>query len=152
MTPTRQNVQDREESAPPDPEATDVGPSIPDELLRDLRPWVDVAEVGLDGLWPWLQRILPLLGDVGASPPVGSQTASRPEDRVRELARALVDLESDRARLTMLCAEYFDDNRRLALRAKALEAILAMDRRPDPSAVPAPEGTTERMDRRYLGQ
>jgi hypothetical protein len=123
----------------------------PPELRAALRPWVDVDEVGISGLWTWLHTIIPLL------PPPGSPESSpaRPEgkkpeadDRVRQLATALTDCARERARLNFRAYEYYSDNTILARRVHALEGMLRNNvGEPDTSP---PDAETERATERYL--
>jgi hypothetical protein len=96
--------------------------AVPDDLQRRLAPWVDVPEVGAEGLWVWLGTILPLLPRPADAP--GERRSPEPAERVRELARELVDCARERARLHVLCESYYRDNALLARRLKALEAAL----------------------------
>ena len=125
---------------------------IPVELRLRLAEWIDLDEVGADGFWLWLQTILPLLPDRKSSG-AGPLSASRPEpDRVRELARDLVDCARERARLNMFADQYYRDNQVLARRVKALESALRTFEKTGRTAqLPPDEGTTEATDR-YLPQ
>ena len=92
---------------------------VPDDLQRRLAPWIDLREVGTDGLWLWLGTVLPLLPR-----PADPGPASGARDRLREVARDLVDCARERARLTVMCDRYYRDNAVLAQRVRALEATL----------------------------
>jgi hypothetical protein len=99
---------------------------ISDALRRRLLPWVDVEEIGVDGLLVWLDSVLPLLPSPHRASRV-TRDAPReevPSDRLQDLARDLVDCAGDRATLTIRGRQYFTDNQLLARRVKALEAIL----------------------------
>ncbi len=124
---------------------------IPERLRDHLRPWIDVDAVGSEGLWEWLEVVLPLLPTSRDAPaPVG---ASGRSDRMRELARDLVDCAGDRARLIADCDLYYRDNVALARRVKALEATLRTGATHPP---PADEGAgaddepIEQVAERYL--
>jgi hypothetical protein len=93
--------------------------SMPPELRVRLGAWIDLEEVGDQGLWSWLATVLPLLPAPRARPP-----DTPPADRVRALAADLIDCAGDRARLTIACEHYVRDNQLLARRVKALEAVL----------------------------
>jgi hypothetical protein len=124
--------------------------SLPTELRRRLRSWVDVDEVGIDGLWVWLDTVLSVL-PLPERGPVGSKTAAEPsERRLHQIARDLVDCARERARLTTVAARYFEDNGALSRRVKALEAKLVLAER---SRAPAPDETDEEAEtavERYL--
>lgn len=96
-----------------------------DAALRDaLAPWLDVDEVGGVGLRSWLLTMLPLL----PRPTGGTRVLDRdvshapPDERLQMLAHALADCASDRAQKNFQAAQYFQENRILVLRIKALEA------------------------------
>ncbi|HTW77267.1 MAG TPA: hypothetical protein VMG14_05820 [Thermoplasmata archaeon] len=124
--------------------------AIPDELRQRLTPWVDVREVGADGFWAWLATIVPLLP--APSPPGQSPEAPErlPEDRVRQLARDLVDCARARARLTVIADHYYTDNVALARRLKALEASLRSFATVGRSAETVPDPEAEEAAGRYL--
>ncbi|HTP54031.1 MAG TPA: hypothetical protein VML94_03575 [Thermoplasmata archaeon] len=96
---------------------------MPSALWRRLGEWVDIDQVGVGGLWTWLETVLPLLPAAGRTgrPPTSADAA----ERVKELARDLVDCARERSRLTTISAEYYHDNVALARRVKSLEATLA---------------------------
>lgn len=100
--------------------------AISASLREALRPWVDVDVVGPAGLETWLLTVLPML----PLPSVGDRVVDRdvsrgtPEERLTALAHALADCASDRARTNFQAAEYFRENRVLARRVKALEAMV----------------------------
>ena len=125
---------------------------IPEQLRTRLRPWLDVDAVGPEGLWAWLEVVLPLVpAPNDARAPVA---ASGRTDRVRELARDLVDCASHRARLIADCDQYYRDNVALARRVKALEATLRSGGAAHPPPVDessAPDDEpVERVAERYL--
>lgn len=118
--------RDRDERTP----ATGASAALPslvltDELREALLPWVDLAEVGPVGLRSWLLSVLPLLPQPGAGDHVLDRDVSRgdAEERLERLAHALAECASDRARKNFQASEYFRENRVLARRVKALEAI-----------------------------
>lgn len=96
------------------------------ELREALLPWVDIAEVGPVGLHSWILSILPLLPSPSEGDHVLDRDVSRGDLTVRleRLAHALADCASDRARKNFQASEYFRENRVLARRLKALEAML----------------------------
>ncbi len=100
--------------------------ALTDELRRQLLPWIDLAEIGPVGLESWIVSILPLLPRTTVGDHVLDRDASRgtPEERLERLAHALADCASDRARKNFQASEYFRENRALARRLKALEAML----------------------------
>jgi hypothetical protein len=124
--------------------------AMPADLRRQLADWIDVDEVGADGFWLWFRAVLPLLPGreaAGAEP----LSANQP-DRVRELARDLVDCARDRARLTVFAERYYRDNQLLARRLRALEAALrTFERAGRDVEVPQDEETGE-VSERYLPQ
>ncbi len=115
---------------------------LPPALRRALQPWVDVDNVGLPGLWIWLETALPALAQALAAEP--THDADR---RVAELAKALVDCSTERARLNFRAYEYYSDNVVLARRVRALEGML---RASQPGARPEGSAETERAVVRYL--
>ena len=104
----------------------DPGPAVPPELREQLRRWIDIDEVGAEGLWLWLERVLPLLPAPHRVSRVmrEAKPGEAAPDRVQELARDLVDCAADRAKLTVNGQRYYADNQLLARRVKALEAVL----------------------------
>ena len=133
MPTPRSGSREAPPTAPVDP------PGIPDTLKEALRPFVDVDEVGPEGLYRWLESVLPILAAATAPGARG--------DRVRELARALAACGQDRARLNMAAAQYFADNQALARRVKALEATLNDRGRAAPIAA---DPASARSAERYL--
>lgn len=114
---------------------------IPSALRAALKPWVDLDQVGLPGLWIWLQSVLPVL-------PLPSGAAAIPAGtRSEELAKALVDCSAERARLNFRAYEYYSDNVVLARRVRALEGML---RAAQPGDLGPSDGRTERTVGRYL--
>ncbi len=103
-----------------------VATKIPADLRERLRPWIDVDEVGTDGLWLWLATVLPLLSAPAGE---GFRAGPTPEERIGELARDLVACARERARLTVAAEGYYRDNAALARRVKALEAEIETARR-----------------------
>jgi hypothetical protein len=127
------------------------GLEIPPELRLRLAGWIDVDEVGATGFWLWLETVLPLLPDPNPDP--GKPSAKRaPGDRVRELARDLVDCARERARLNVFAERYFRDNQVLARRVKALEATLRTRDATGRSPKPPHEGESGEVTERYLPQ
>ncbi len=100
------------------------------ELTRDLRqqllPWIDLDEVGEVGLRAWILSVLPLLPRPtrGGNPLDRDVSRAAPPERIRVLAEALAECASDRARAHFQASEYFRENRVLARRLKALEAMV----------------------------
>jgi hypothetical protein len=99
---------------------------LTEELRAQLLPWIDLAEIGPAGLQSWLVSILPLIPRTSAGDHVLDRDASHVEleERLSTLAHALADCASDRARKNFQASEYFRENRALARRLKALEAML----------------------------
>ena len=139
MTPGRRKV----------PRATETEGSAPDEnsppsrLVAQLRPWIDLDAVGLTGLYRWLESIVPLL-----PAPEGGATKvhADPEARVRQLSRALAASAGNEARAHFQASEYFRENRVLARRLLALEAVLRTRGTP----VPARSRDIDASLRRYV--
>ncbi len=129
-------TRDRSGTEGGDPDA----PEIPGSLKEALRPWIDLDEVGLEGLLSWLESVVPLL-------PTSSRSGS---ERTRELARALAACGQDRARLNVAAAQYFRDNQALARRVKALESMLAQRGAPRDDAPVPVDPESERAAERYL--
>jgi hypothetical protein len=136
------------------PKATEPAPTtalaIPDAMRRRLAPWIDVGEAGAEGFWHWLDTVLPLLPTPSGEEPLGPPPPELPPGRMGELARDLVDCASDRSRLTILCARYFEDGRVLTRRLKALEATLRTYQRAGQPAEVSPDREAERAAERYL--
>ena len=122
---------------------------VPEPLRTRLRAWVDVDEVGPEGFWSWVDAVLPLLPRADAPRSDPSPTASLP-DRLRELAKDLVDCAGDRARLIADCDRYYTDNVGLARRVKALEASLRVGDRSERKAAPENDPQIETVAERYL--
>jgi hypothetical protein len=128
-----------------------AGLGLPADVLRALRPWINVEEVGADGLGAWLISILPLLPPASGQGEAEGSDASGREDRVVELARALSDCASDRARVHFQASRYFADNQVLARRVKALEGMLKITRRARPKETADSEGAaSDTAANRYL--
>lgn len=117
----------------PTPSRLDPSPSrapqaleLTAELRQELLPWVDLAEVGAVGLRTWIATILPLVPrpTPGGDPLDRDVSRGTPSERLTVLAKALAECASDRARAHFQASEYFRENRVLARRVKALEAIL----------------------------
>ncbi len=122
---------------------------LPGQLKELLRPWLDLDEVGLDGLTLFLQSVTPLLPRPGNHS--SNESPSPIEDRLTRLARALAACASDRSRAHFQASEYFRENQILARRVKALEATLRTRKRADPSAEDAPlDPDADRAAERYL--
>ncbi|HXW67478.1 MAG TPA: hypothetical protein VEL82_06360 [Thermoplasmata archaeon] len=121
--------------------------SLPEDLGRRLAPWIDVREVGAEGLWMWLGTVLALLPAPGDPTHPGSD---RDADRWRSLARDLVDCARERARLTVMAERYFNDNRLLTLRVKALEASLRTAARAGAAIAPPSDEEADEAAARYL--
>ncbi len=113
------------------------------EVKDILRPWIDVDEVGREGVLSWLRSILPLIPRTRTS---DRRASEDPSERIQELAVALSECSSDRARVHFQAAEYYRENQVLARRVKALEAML----RSPPTQAPAEDLEVERASRRYL--
>ena len=122
---------------------------VPERIRQRLRAWVDIDAVGADGFWSWLETVMRAL-----PPPDGPRPSpSAPSalaDRVRELARDLVDCAGDRARLIADCDRYYTDNVGLARRVKALEASLRLGDRAEPTVASEEDLRAETMAERYL--
>ncbi|MGC2289938.1 MAG: hypothetical protein WA688_08800 [Thermoplasmata archaeon] len=121
----------------------------PPELRAAIRPWLDLDEVGLRGLWVWLLTMLPLL------PPPPPRVASSPEaglgvstgSRLEQLAKSLTACAQDRARLNFQAYEYYADNALLSRRVRALEGMIRASGHGDP---PRGDADTENAGDRYL--
>lgn len=103
------------------------GPSgtvVPEDLQRRLAGWIDVEQLGADGLWLWLREVLPLLPNPEGAPSVPSPPGDPAPEQVRQLQRRLIDHARDRTRLAVICEQYARDNQVLARRLTALEASL----------------------------
>lgn len=124
MTPARQKMHDparRIRSTPPS--STEWTP--PASVRNRLRPWIDVDELGAAAFWQWLDTMIPVLPAPKHDVEASRRAVEASEVRLRQLAGELAFCASDRARLTIAAAQYFQDNFVLALRVKALEAGLA---------------------------
>ncbi|HTZ61788.1 MAG TPA: hypothetical protein VMC82_04010 [Thermoplasmata archaeon] len=124
--------------------------TIPADIRHRVKDWVNVDEVGSEGFWLWLGAVLPLLpppGTVGSDARSSERSAS---ERVRELARDLVDLARDRARLTVECERYYHDNQALARRVKALEGALKTFEKAGRAAPLPADPDAEEAGERYL--
>jgi hypothetical protein len=99
---------------------------LTDELRAALRPWIDLDEVGPEGLRSWLLSIVTLVPRPSAGDHVIDRNVAHGtlEERLDALAHALADCASDRARKNFQAAEYFRENRVLARRLKAVEAMI----------------------------
>jgi hypothetical protein len=148
----RQGPSGKASSAPAPPSAPGgdrTTLALTRELRLALRPWLDLDEVGGEGLRTWLLSILPLIPRP-AGPGARDTTASR-SGRVEDLARALAECAGDRARVHFQASEYFQENRALARRVKALEAMLRVRARAegrDDSGIASAE--SDAASRRYL--
>lgn len=145
---------DRAGAGEPSASSTSGPPAVAltDELRTILLPWVDLAEVGTDGLAAWLRSVLPLIPIPGAVSLEGRDLSRGSlEKRLTRLAQALADSAADRARAHFQASEYFRENRVLVRRIKALEAIARTqaksEGRPDP--VP-PDPAADAAAERYL--
>jgi len=115
------------------------GITVPEELKRRLASWIDLEQLGVDGLWLWLRDILPLLPGRDASSRRRSMGNPGAPNLVRELHRRLVDHSRDRSRLAVILEQYARDNQTLARRLAALEAALRdVERDADRSGDPHP--------------
>lgn len=99
---------------------------LTDELRALLLPWIDLDEVGPEGLDSWLRSIVaslprPSVGDHVIDRDVSAGTG---DERLSAMAHALADCASDRARKNFQASEYFRENRVLSRRVKALEAMI----------------------------
>ena len=115
----------REDSEHSASEAAPTALELTPDLKAALAPWIDLDEVGPEGLRSWLLTVVALLPR-GSRDPILDRDVSRGslEERVTVLARALADCASDRARKNFQASEYFRENRLLARRVKALEAMI----------------------------
>ena len=123
---------------------------IPDELRQRLAGWIDIEAVGAEGFWRWFGTVLPLLGGPRNGAADSPSRVEAPAERVRALARELVDCAGERARLTVKCDEYYRDNQMLARRVKALESVLRTTRAVGHSAPVAEDGPATEAAERYL--
>ncbi|MGC2035107.1 MAG: hypothetical protein WA761_06660 [Thermoplasmata archaeon] len=106
---------------------------MPADPIEKLRPWIDVRTFGPVGFHRWLRTIPPLLPPSSPTPPHAVDL----EGRIAAIARSLVESAGDEVQAHFQASEYFRENRLLARRIKALEAMLRTAR------IPAPKGTTE---------
>lgn len=122
--------------------------TLSQDLVERLRPWIDLDEVGVPGLEAFVLSVLPLI----PRPRVAVATAreGEPERRVRELARALTECAGDRARARFQASLYFQENRVLARRVRALEAILRMGPRAREARAIPMDPDADRATGRYL--
>jgi hypothetical protein len=123
---------------------------MPPDLRRRLAEWIDVDEVGADGFWLWFRAVLPLLPAREVSKVRGPSVGGSPPDRMRELARDLVDCARERARLTVIAEQYFRENQVLARRLKALEAVMRTFERAGHTVVVPPDDAAGIASERYL--
>ncbi|HTW56456.1 MAG TPA: hypothetical protein VMG36_08475 [Thermoplasmata archaeon] len=125
---------------------------LDDELRRALRPWIDLTEVGPLGLRSWILAILPLVPRPSPESRAVDRDESRdlPADRLAALALALAECATDRARTHFQAAEYFRENRLLARRVRALEAMLRTRASVEGAAAPPPDPEAEAATHRYL--
>lgn len=126
---------------------------LDEELRVALLPWLDVDELGADGFRSWLLSVLPLLPRPSAGDRVIDRDVSQatPKERLAGLAQALSDCASDRARAHFQASEYFRENRVLARRVKALEAIVRTRAEAEGAGSTDPsEPESEAAVRRYL--
>ena len=123
-------------------------PLTPD-LKEALLPWLDVDEVAPEELRQFLLTMIPLWPVPHGTPnPVRARAL---EERVTELARSLTECARDRARATFQASEYFRENRILARRLKALEALLRTRRAAEGSSEKLPtDSEAEEAAERYL--
>jgi hypothetical protein len=123
----------------------------PREALREsLRPFVDLDEVGPEGLETWLLSILPTLVELRGRREISEGVTVGSEARILELATKLAFSESERSRDHFLAVQYYRDNTLLARRVKALEgAIRLAQRTGKPPVLRVPEEEDETADR-YL--
>jgi hypothetical protein len=121
----------------------------PAELRAALRPWINLDEVGLPGLWVWLRTVVPMLPAPSSAEadPAGPHGTESGGSRVHDLAKALVDCARDRARLNFQSYEYYSDNTVLARRIRALEGMVIASGKGLP--LPA-DPETDRAVERYL--
>ena len=128
----------------PPPSLIELSP----ELKALLHPWIDVDELGPQGFLSWLRSILPL---IPRSRPTERRASEDPFERIQELAAALAECSSDRARVHFQAAEYYRENQALARRMKALEAALRSNPpSPEQSRGLTEDSEAERASRRYL--
>jgi len=149
MTPTRQTMRGITRTGARRKHDVPTELSVPEELQRRLLPWVDVAEVGTDGLWAWLGTVLPLLPrPTGA--PADAEPPEVPPARMRELARDLVDCAREQSRLHVTAEQYFRENQLLARRLRALEAALSTRERSGLAGPVEGDAAADRAAERYL--
>ena len=122
MTPTRRTVPAESETRSLDhePEALPDTWEPPKRLVRALRPWIDLSEVGALGFYRWLETMLTVL------PRPGTEVHSHAdaETRVRELSRTVAGVSAEAARAHFQAAQYFRESQVLAIRVMGLEAML----------------------------
>ncbi len=97
---------------------------MPADLRRRLKSWVDVDEVGAEGLWLWLRAVVPLLPQPNGGPPRRGVLRGRAGPDSRELEQRLMVFARENSRLTVLCNQIARDNEVLARRLRAMEAAI----------------------------
>ena len=122
------------------------------ELREALRPWIDVDEVGAVGLRTWILSVLPLVPrpntEVRSPDRDGSHESG--EARVSALAMALAECATDRARAHFQASEYFQENRVMARRVRALESMLRTRSVAKGTEAPPPDPESDAAAHRYL--
>ncbi len=132
-----------EESGDSSERAVNSGPTpeweLPEELVQELKPWIDVRLLGPSAFHLWLHRILILLPNPEGTPPAATDL----ESRITELAQALVVCAGSEAAAHFQAMECYQDNILLARRVKALEAMLRTFGSHPTEAAPDVERTVE---------
>ena len=118
-------------------------------LKEEIRPWIDLDEVEIEGFETWLRSVLPLIPRGPFRTP--GKLATDPVQRLSEVARALADCAGDRARANFQAATYYRENQVLARRVRALEAVIrTTGSDSEKAALLEPEPDVDQAASRYI--